>query len=73
MSSYGQWSVALLKNELQLRGIKIQGRKAELVARLEASDKMTPLYEPLGQLPPPSQVPEWPPSGFMSITPDSSE
>jgi len=35
---YSKWIVAQLKEELNARGLNIQGRKAELIQRLEQND-----------------------------------
>ena len=68
-SDFGHLSVNELKKELSRRGAKTTGRKAELVARLEAYDRNDNFRSNDVQRPAEVPMPAWPEaSQFRSIT-----
>ena len=69
-SDYGKMTVAQLKNELERRGAKVTGRKKELIERLESYDKHSNFAGPSSsfELPDSVALPDWPVSGFTSLT-----
>lgn len=70
-SQFGRLTVNELKKELSRRGAKTTGRKAELVARLEAYDRNDNFRTNDVQRPAEIPMPDWPQAGqFRTITKD---
>jgi hypothetical protein len=72
-SNYGKMTIAQLKNELERRGAKVTGRKKELIERLESYDKHSNFSGPSFELPDSVSLPDWPVSGFTSVTKNHRE
>jgi hypothetical protein len=66
------WTVNKLKIELSKRGAKTTGRKSELVERLESYERNQNFSSDLC-LPESDPMPEWPMSGFHSVTQSDQE
>ena len=68
------WTVNKLKIELLKRGAKTTGRKSELVERLESYERNENFSSGLNLcLPESDPMPEWPSSGFHSLTQSDQE
>jgi hypothetical protein len=74
-NNYGRMTVAQLKNQLEQRDAKVTGRKKELIERLESYDKHSNFAGPSTsfQLPDSVSMPDWPLSGFTSVTKNHRE
>jgi hypothetical protein len=68
------WTVNKLKIELSKLGAKTTGRKSELVERLESYERNQNFSSGLNVcLPESDPMPEWPSSGFHSLTQSDQE
>ncbi|XP_033727389.1 uncharacterized protein LOC117316737 [Pecten maximus] len=67
-SRYFTWTVSQLKKELGRRNAVTNGRKIDLVQRLESYDRNQDFKSPAVHLPDPLEV-TWPASGFQQLMP----
>ena len=73
-ANYGKWTIPQLHQELRLRGARIEGRKQELVDRLEAYDRNRNFRRDPVVLPPAPSMPEGPPiKEYRTVTQDHKD
>jgi len=66
---YGSMSLPKLQAELRARGMRVSGRKKDLITQLRALDEMEDPGGSFPSVPPPSPSSPWPsPSSFRSVT-----
>ena len=75
MPDYSTWSILMLRAELKRRGMRLTGRKADLIERLRALDSMADKSYGIPSMPPPPSldIPEWPVTSiFKTITSETA-